>query len=128
MTAVAEIEFNEIVLPVDANHYGTLYGPKGLALLGRAAFLGATRFCGQSLVMVAADSIEFLAPAPVGSMLRAHARVISVGRRSLRVEVEVSIEDVVRPVLRGCFSLVAVNEQGQPTALSVAQKYAASPV
>jgi hypothetical protein len=44
MQQIDELTLTERVLPEQANHYGTLFGPDGLALLGKAAFPGGHAF------------------------------------------------------------------------------------
>ena len=51
--------FVEMVLPEQANHYGTLFGGNALSLMGKAAFVAATRRARQSVVMATSDKIEF---------------------------------------------------------------------
>jgi acyl-CoA thioesterase YciA len=113
-----ELEFTELILPAQANHYGTLFGPNALALLGKAAFLVAARFTRQSVVMAAAKQIDFLAPIPVGALVTFHARVTRVGRTSLSVQVLAMFDGApgTRPgeVLRAEFEMVAVDEFGRP--------------
>ena len=44
--AASELEptrFVELVFPEQANHYGTLFGGAALSLMGKAAFVAATR-------------------------------------------------------------------------------------
>mgnify|MGYP003449498611 CR=1 FL=1 len=38
-----ETRFVEMVFPEQANHYGTLFGGHALSLMGKAAFVSATR-------------------------------------------------------------------------------------
>jgi acyl-CoA hydrolase len=113
-----ELEIAELILPQQANHYGTLFGPNALALLGKAAFLVAARFTRQSVVMAAARQIDFLAPIPVGSLVNVHARVTRVGRTSLSVQVVATFDCApgTRPdeVLRAEFEMVTVDELGRP--------------
>ena len=116
-----ELELTELILPQQANHYGTLFGPNALALLGKAAFLVATRYTRQSVVMAAASQIEFLAPIPVGALVRVLARVTRVGRTSMSVQVTATFDTApgtrADDVLRGEFQMVAVDELGRPTAV-----------
>ena len=118
-----ELELTELILPEQANHYGTLFGPNGLAMLAKAAFLVATRYTRQSVVMAAARQVDFLAPVPVGALLRLHARVTRVGRRSLSVQVLASLDTApgirADEVLRGEFEMVAVDEAGRSCAVQV---------
>ncbi len=120
------LELTELILPQQANHYGTLFGPNALALLGKAAFLVAARFTRQSVVMAAASQIEFLAPIPVGALVRVLARVTRVGRTSMSVQVIATFDTApgtrADEVLRGEFQMVAVDELGRPTAVHVSAK------
>ena len=87
-----EVAFTELILPAQANHYGTLFGPNALALLGKAAFLVAARFTRQSVVMASAKQADFLAPIPVGALVNFVARVTRVGRTSLSVRVLATLD------------------------------------
>ena len=114
-----ELQFAELVLPHQANHYGTLFGPNALALLGKAAFLAAARHTQQPVVMAAARQIDFLKPVPVGALLNVHARISRVGRSSMSVQVSAAFDVApgTRPddVLRGEFEMVTVDELGRPS-------------
>ncbi len=116
-----ELELAELVLPQQANHYGTLFGPNALALLGKAAYLVAARHTRQAVVMAAAREIDFLAPIPVGTIVNVRARVTRVGHRSLSVRVVAYFDAApgIKPdaVLRGEFEMVAVDELGRPCAI-----------
>lgn len=118
-----ELELTELVLPQQANHYGTLFGPNAMALLGKAAYLVATRYTRQPVVVAAAKQVDFLAPIPVGAIVLVHARVTRVGNRSMSVQVIATFDTApgTRPeeVLRGEFEMVAVDELGRPTAVTV---------
>ncbi|MFT3663854.1 acyl-CoA thioesterase [Piscinibacter sp.] len=116
-----ELTLTELVLPEQANHYGTLFGPNALALLGKAAFLVATRYARQAIVMAAANRIEFLQPVPVGAVLKLSARIARTGRSSLTARVVGYLDSEQGPaadaVLRGDFEMVAVDARGRPTPL-----------
>lgn len=113
--------FIELVFPEQANHYGTLYGGNALALLGKSAFVTASRFARCAVVMAAAGSVEFARPVRVGQLLELTGRVIRVGRSSVSVEVSgvaENLDDGCREVvLTGRFELVAVDTGGRPQAL-----------
>ena len=49
--AVKSTCFIEMVFPEQANHYGTLFGGAALSLMGKAAFVAATRRARQAVVM-----------------------------------------------------------------------------
>jgi len=71
------------------------------------------------VVTVHADAVDFKGPVPLGSIVELVARVVGVGRTSMRVEVEMWVEPVSEaetPYLaaRGGFVLVALDEGGRP--------------
>ena len=113
--------FLEMVFPEQANHYGTLYGSKGLEMMGRAAFIAATRYARKPVVMAATEKVTFNSPIPVGSLLEFTAAVIHAGRTSMTVAVEAMLERVPdgqrSPAMTGRFEMVAVAADGRPTPL-----------
>lgn len=121
-TGLDELTLTELVLPEQANHYGTLFGPYAMALLGKAAFLVATRATRRTIVMASAGGIKFLRPIPVGSVLMITARVVRTGRTSLTVHVsgrfDVALDPTAAEVLRGEFEMVAVDARGRPTPIA----------
>lgn len=110
--AATEMQMTELILPAHANHYGTLFGPNAMALLGKAAFLAASNFCRQAWVMAAVDRIDFLIPIPVGAMLSINTCITRIGRTSMSVTVSGCVDS--RDVLRAEFSMVAVDANGCP--------------
>jgi len=123
----AEMQRTELVLPAQANHYGTLFGPNAMALLGEAAFLAATQFCRQPVVMAAVERIDFLAPIPVGAILSINTCISRIGRSSMTVSVRGVVD--AADVLRAEFAMVAVDANGCPIPLAgQAAKHAAAGV
>jgi len=118
MENLGETRFVEMVFPEQANHYGTLYGGNALALLGKSAFVTASRYARCAVVMASCGRITFERPVRVGQLLEIVGRVVRVGRSSLTVEVSGTAEallDGERAVaLRGEFEMVAVGGDGQP--------------
>src|SRR5436309_13367635 len=87
-----ETRFVEMVFPEQANHYGTLFGGHALSLMGKAAFVTATRHARQSVVMATSDKIEFHEPIHVGELVELVAQVVRVRRTSQTVAVEMDRE------------------------------------
>lgn len=116
-----ETVFVEMVFPDQANHYGTLYGGNALGLLGKAAFVTATRFARCAVVMAASEHVDFLVPVKLGQMLELTGRILRVGRSSMSVEVCGVAETLAgggrTPALRGRFEMVAVDGEGRPQAI-----------
>ena len=118
MQDAAITELTELVLPAQANHYGTLFAGQALSMLAQAAFTAASRHARSNVVLAGVQDLRFTAPVPVGQLFVIKARVTHAGRSSMTVEVEASREDPQTgdkaPVAQGQFQMVAVNEHGRP--------------
>jgi acyl-CoA hydrolase len=70
-------------------------------------------------VMATSDKIEFHEPIPVGELIELIARVERAGCSSMTVSVEIIRESLIsgdrKPVVRGSFEMVAVDDRGRPT-------------
>ncbi|SEK15841.1 Acyl-CoA hydrolase [Variovorax sp. OK605] len=111
------LELTEIVFPEHANHYGTLFGGNALLLMSKAAFLAARAFAKSDVVMASCGDAQFLAPVPVGSVLRLRAWTSRVGRSSLTVCVSGTAEQLghaPRLALKSLFEMVVVDKNGRP--------------
>jgi acyl-CoA hydrolase len=112
----------ELVFPEHANHYGTLFGGHALSLMGKAAFVAATRRARCAVVMATSDKVEFHEPVRVGELVELTALVERVGRSSMTVAVKVIAERLVsgqrRIAMQGLFEMVAVDEAGRPTPIA----------
>lgn len=116
-----ETRFVEMIFPDQANHYGTLFGGSGLGLMGKAAFVAATRRARGAVVMARSDRTDFHTPVRVGEILDMTARVVRVGRSSMTVEVKAVAEVLLtgerRPAMRGRFEMVCVDAAGRPVCI-----------
>jgi acyl-CoA hydrolase len=114
----ATTRFVEMIFPDQANHYGTLFGGNALSLMGKAAFVAATRRARRPVVMATSDKVEFHVPVRVGELLELTASVVRIGRSSMTVVVEAVAEALVsgerRIAVRGSFEMVAVDDEGKP--------------
>jgi len=110
--------FVEIVFPDHANHYGTLFGGRALSLMGKAAFVAATRRARCAVVMATSERIKFHQPVRVGELVELSADVTRIGRSSMTVRVELTAEALLsgerRLAARGDFQMVAVGLDGRP--------------
>lgn len=118
----------EVVLPEQANHYGTLYGANALQMMGKAAFVCATRQARCPVVMARADEIEFFRPIPLGSIIEIRAHIAHQGRSSMEVNVEIVPEQPAgqdaTPAIIGRFRMVAVDKEGRPVSIPVSDQHA----
>lgn len=110
----------EIVFPPQTNHYGTLYGGDALKMMGKAAFIAATRHARAVMVMAASDKIEFKSAIREGELVELTARPVGTGRTSVQIAVDLWAEGLVTGERRlagsARFTMVAVDREGRPTA------------
>lgn len=102
------------VFPDSTNHYDTLFGGTAMALMDEVAFITATRFSRQRMVTVSSDRIDFKKPIPAGTIIELVGIVSYVGNSSLKVKVEVFIEQMYSQerdkAITGEFTFVAIDE------------------
>ncbi len=117
----SETRVLDMVLPGDTNHYGTLFAGNGLSLMGKAAFITATRYARAAMVLRAARETEFLAPVRAGELIELIGRVTGRGGSSVEVAVEMVAQGVTGGERRTCctggFTLVAVDDTGKAARL-----------
>lgn len=108
----------ELVFPDQCSHRQVLFGGYAQSVMGKAAFVAATRLCRKAVVMGASQGTEFVAPVRVGEIIEITAQVTAVGRTSMTVEVSVAGENLLsgerRLGARGSYTMVAVDEDGRP--------------
>ncbi|MFS2317610.1 acyl-CoA thioesterase [Maricaulis sp. D1M11] len=109
----------QLVFPGDTNHLGQLFGGNAMSVMGKAAYIAASRHCRSDVGMAASDKIDFIAPTREGELLDVAASVVSTGRTSLQVDVRAEAEDLMsgdrRLVGEGRYVMVALDQQGTPT-------------
>jgi acyl-CoA hydrolase len=114
----SETRIFKAVFPNTTNHYDTLFGGTAMQLMDEVAFITATRFCRKRVVTVSSDRIDFTQPIPAGTIIELIGQVKHVGNTSLKVEVEIYIEEMYSDVrlkaIHGSFTFVAINDNKQP--------------
>ena len=114
----AETRIFKAVFPNTTNHYDTLFGGMAMQLMDEVAFIAATRFSRKRVVTVSSDRIDFNKPIPAGTIIELVARVTHVGNTSLKVLVEIFIEEMYSEyrsqAITGTFTFVAVDEHKNP--------------
>ena len=87
-------------------------------LMDEVAFITATRFSRQVMVTVSSDRIDFKKPIPAGTIIELVGKVVHIGNTSLKVSVEIFIEqmysDSREKAVSGQFSFVAIDENKNP--------------
>ncbi len=114
----SETRLFKAVFPNTTNHYDTLFGGTAMQLMDEAAFIAATRYSRQRMVTVSSDRIDFKQPIPAGTIIELFARVTYVGNTSLKVRVDIHVEQMYEEgrekAVSGEFTFVAVGEDKRP--------------
>jgi acyl-CoA hydrolase len=114
----SETRIFKAVFPNTTNHYDTLFGGTAMQLMDEVAFITATRFCRMRTVTVSSDRIDFKKPIPAGTIIELVGRVSYIGNTSLKIRVEVFVEEMYEPIrekaISGEFTFVAIDENKVP--------------
>jgi acyl-CoA hydrolase len=122
-TRASETRIFKAVFPNTTNHYDTLFGGTAMHLMDEVAFITATRYSRQRMVTVSSDRIDFKRPIPSGTIVELHGRVTTIGTTSLKVRVDIFVEQMYsadrEKAVSGEFTFVAIDEHKRPLAISV---------
>ena len=114
----SETHIFKAVFPSTTNHYDTLFGGTALHLMDEVAFICATRFSRKKVVTISTGQIDFKKAIPAGTLIELVTKVISVGRTSCKIHVDIFMEQMYselrETVVSGTFSFVAVDENKKP--------------
>lgn len=114
----SETRIFKAVFPNTTNHYDTLFGGTAMHMMDEVAFITATRFTRKRVVTVSSDKIDFTKPIPAGTIIELIGKVIHTGNTSLKVLVEIYIEEMYsnsrEKAITGTFTFVAIDEHKKP--------------
>ena len=112
-------ELIETLLPKDTNGYGNIFGGVVMSIMDKTAAVVCWRYARKRVVTVCAERITFHTPINMGEVVYSRATIIHVGRSSMAVELEVEAENVIEGTRRraasGLFTMVAVDENSNPS-------------
>lgn len=115
----SEIQLGLLMQPEHANHGGNIFGGYLLSLMDQAAFACASKHAQCYCVTASVNTVNFRTPINVGDFLTLKARVNYTGGTSMvigmRVEAENLIEGSVRHSNSSYFTMVAKDDEGNPT-------------
>ena len=110
-----------LMTPDMANFSGKVHGGTLLKLLDQVAYSCASRYCGTYVVTLSVDRVLFRDAIQVGELVSFTATVNFTGRTSLEVGIRVETENIRdgsrRHTNSSFFTMVAVDEDGQPVAV-----------
>lgn len=111
----SETRIFKAVFPNTTNHYDTLFGGTAMQLMDEVAFITATRYSRQRMVTVSSDRIDFKKPIAAGTIIELVGRVTYLGNTSLKVRVDIFMEQMYSPerekAVSGEFTFVAIDEE-----------------
>lgn len=107
-----------LMTPDNANFSGNVHGGTLLKYLDEVAYACASRFAGSYVVTLSVDQVTFRQPIHVGELVTFLASVNYTGRTSIEVGIKVITENIREKLVRhtnSCFfTMVAIDDQGQP--------------
>ena len=110
-----------IAMPADTNPEGDIFGGWLLAQMDLAGSTPAFDLARGRCATVAVDAMVFHQPVSVGDEVSLYARVVKVGRSSIRVHVEAwkrpRASHEVSRVTEGVFTYVAIDADRKPRPL-----------
>lgn len=110
-------------MPADLNEGGTVFGGWIMSQVDIAGSIPAAERAAGTVVTRAVDSFEFKRPVYAGDLVSCYAEVISVGRTSITVHVEVYAQHMkqgqvtTHAVTEANLVYVAIDENGKPRAV-----------
>lgn len=113
------VTMSQLILPHHAGRAGYAHGGEILKLMDTAAGVVAVRHAHTDVVTARVDGVNFVRPIRVGNLVIVEAFLTFVGRSTMEVRVEVTVEDIIKeetmPALTAYFILVALDAGGKPT-------------
>ncbi|MCI0591021.1 MAG: acyl-CoA thioesterase [Gammaproteobacteria bacterium] len=111
-----------VPMPADTNHEGSVFGGWIMSQVDIAGSIPAIRRARGRVATVAVKSFEFHQPVFVGDLISCYADVVSVGRTSITVKVEVFAQrnrqhgECIK-VTEAILTYVALDENRKPRAV-----------
>ena len=113
-----EIVIRTIAMPADANANGDIFGGWVLSQMDLGAGLAARKIAKCRVTTVAIDAMTFVAPVNVGDVVTCYAKLLRIGRSSMRIVIEAwaqrFADDSFGRVTFGTFTYVAIDKNGRP--------------
>lgn len=113
-----ELVIRTIAMPADANANGDIFGGWLMSQMDLGGAIYARNIARCRVTTVAIDGMSFLHPVAVGDTVSCHARVLAIGRTSMKIDVEAWVQrftdGALLRVTEGVFTYVAIDGSGRP--------------
>ncbi len=108
-----------MMMPRDTNAHGTIFGGVLLSYIDQAGAIEARKHTAMKFVTVAIDGVVFKEPVFIGDVLSFHTSLLSVGRTSLKIHIDVDAQRfsdprLIVPVTEAMLVYVAIDENRRP--------------
>jgi len=116
-TPGGSLTLQTITMPADTNPFGDIFGGWVMAQMDIAGAIHANEVAQGRVTTVAAGSMQFLQPIPMGTIISCYTSTLHIGNTSIRVKVEVWVKDFLTHqltlVTQGELVYVALDEAGR---------------
>ena len=126
-----ELVMKTLAMPGDTNANGDIFGGWVLSQMDLGGGVLAKTYSPQGrAATVAIESMTFLNPVKVGSVVSTYARVIHFGNTSMKIAIETWVYDYYlleeKIVTSGVFTYVAIDDHGKPIKIIIKPNIATS--
>ena len=120
-----DLTVRTIAMPADTNANGDIFGGWVMSQMDQAGGIAGVDRAQGRVVTVAVDAMTFIRPVRVGDVLCVYTRVESVGRTSMKIQVEAWARrfrtKLREKVTEATFTFVAIDDDGRPRRLPKAE-------
>lgn len=113
-----KLTIRTIAMPADTNANGDIFGGWVMSMMDQAGGIAGVERAQGRVVTLKVDTMTFIQPLKVGDVLSVYTRVGSVGRTSMKLEIEAWATrfrtDRHEKVTEATFTFVAVDDNGRP--------------
>jgi len=113
-----ELVIRTIAMPADTNANGDIFGGWLMSQMDLGAAIVAKNLSRSRVTTVAVDGMVFLNPVFVGDIVNCHAKLLKIGRTSMKIDVEAWVQrgkdGTLLRVTEGVFTYVAIDDAGRP--------------
>jgi len=110
-----------ISMPADTNANGDIFGGWVMSQMDQAGGIAGVERAQGRVVTVRVDAMTFLAPMKVGDVLEVYTQVESIGRTSMKINIEAFAQRFQttrrEKVTYATFTFVAIDDSGRPRAI-----------
>jgi acyl-CoA thioesterase YciA len=107
-----------IAMPADTNANGDIFGGWVMSRMDQAGGIAGVDRAQGRVVTVAVEAMTFIRPVKVGDVLSVYTSVKSVGRTSMKIQVEAWAKrfrtTLHEKVTDATFTFVAIDDEGRP--------------